>query len=76
MINCADWLWNLGSQRTGVRVPCLHTNECPWVWERREVGFWSWAAFWRTTAPEIGGDVWVRLSPAASAQLRLAEERG
>lgn len=73
MNTCADFLWNQGSQRNGTLMPCLHSDECPWVWERRERGFWSRMAFWRTTAPEIGGDVWVRLPASASAQLRTEE---
>lgn len=76
MSKCSDWLWNLGSRRPGTVVSCLCTNECEWVWERAERGFWSRMAFWRTTAPEIGGGLWVRQGYASSVFVRCDEERG
>ncbi len=73
---CASSLWNLGSQRNRTVMSCLCTADCPWVWQRRPLTLWSPLAFWRTTAPEIGGDLWVRLSAEASRAHRIAEERG
>ncbi len=72
---CATWLWNQGSMRTGTILVCLCTDDCVWAWERRERGFWSPMAFWRHTAPEIGGDLWVRLPAGRSAMYRTAQER-
>lgn len=74
-MTCATWLWNQGSMRDRTRLSCLCTNDCQWVWERRERTFWSPWAFWRTTAPEIGGDLWVRLGYELSAMIRAEEGR-